>query len=171
MPDPAPPLSPNELAGLRALEQAASPAPWRRGDGPSEVLCMEGIIDAAGNAVAVNCGRGAGDMTEEDEAFIIAARSAVPRLLADLEAARETPSAARLQRERDRLAVSLKAGHDFALDRLNQTNDKTSKEAAPIAVAALLYLQDTLGAAAGLHGDRYGLAAGAEKAAGEGTDG
>ena len=72
-------------AGQRAewkrLEEAASPGPWHWGTGDSVALCEDGILDADNESVLIYNGRGSGDMSEEDYAFTISARTAVPALL------------------------------------------------------------------------------------------
>ena len=91
-PDPAPPAAADLeaiLAELLRLSDAASPAPWRWGPGKSEVLLEEGILDANGDAVFVNCGRGSGEPTDEDSAFMVAARNLLPRVVKALQQARE----------------------------------------------------------------------------------
>lgn len=91
--------TPESLPGLDALERlarSATPGPWRWGRGPSEVLLADGILAADGSAVFANCGRGAGDPSDEDAAFIAAAHpAAVLALVAELRAARA--EAARLR--------------------------------------------------------------------------
>jgi hypothetical protein len=59
----------------RKRRDAATPGPWRWATGPSEVLCETGIVTDGGNAVFVNCGRGAGDPQPQDFALMVASRT------------------------------------------------------------------------------------------------
>ena len=78
------PVSAAERQRLRELA-AKTALPWRWGRGRSEVLCEEGVLDANGDAVSVNCGRGAGDWSPEEAEYAVLAANLAPRLLDALE--------------------------------------------------------------------------------------
>jgi len=64
-------MDPNRLAAIKALKP--TPGPWHIGQGRSDVLCEDGILDAEGDAVSVHCGRSSGMMSQEDEEFCVSA--------------------------------------------------------------------------------------------------
>jgi hypothetical protein len=79
-------LSADDRRRLRELAEAASlesPGPWRIGAGPSECLCEDGIIDARGDAVFVNCGRVAGTPPIAAEEYMVAAHPGLVLSLLD----------------------------------------------------------------------------------------
>lgn len=95
-----------DLSSLRALCEKATPAPWQT-EGDDTV-----VIDNSGDYV---CGDPDSYMGEADARFIVAARNALPLLVAELEAARAVVEAARVLLEdvvvfddaQDALAASL----------------------------------------------------------------
>jgi hypothetical protein len=79
-------MSKYDLKELERLEKAATKGPWGWGVCRSACLHECGITSDAGD-VFCNCGRGSGEPTDDDAALIVAARNALPHLLADLTAA------------------------------------------------------------------------------------
>lgn len=112
------------LDWIEELEKAATPGPWYWHPGRSTVLCGTGIMDSTGAEIFVNCGRSAGDPTDEDRNAIIALRNSSPSLSAvirafieDHEARRclnAVPSMTEAQAEIDRMEAA-KSALDAAL--------------------------------------------------------
>lgn len=76
------------LAELERLCNEATPGPWRYGIGPygwdDGIIAGEGRPSFSAGVVITNSGHGGTDISEADCAFIIAARTALPEIVAAL---------------------------------------------------------------------------------------
>jgi hypothetical protein len=119
----------DDLAKLRALCAAASPAPWRNGADPSHFDAPEVTDDKTFSYYIT---------TDADAAFVAAARSALPQLLDEVERLRESTEC--LEGARSDLARQLAAMTD-ARDEMTRTRD----EACNIADTAIKMQGDFIG--------------------------